>query len=98
MPAGTLIVPGAEIPAGQKAPRKIFPDENAKGVNASAQKKGQIFQHFKHGRKQAYASVNGKHPEGSAAKEPHIALSEGIKGGKDDFKTPSEKRAFKKIF
>ena len=53
---------------------------------------------MKHGRKQAYASVNGKHPEGSAAKEPHIALSEGIKGGKDDFKTPSEKRAFKKIF
>lgn len=98
VPAGTPVVPGAELSVGQKASGEKFPDKDAEGVNSAPEIKGEIFQRFKCRRKQAYTSIDGEHPKGGASEEPHIAFPEGIKGSKNNFKGPSKESAFKKVF
>lgn len=98
MPAGALIIPGAEFAPDKKAPCQVFACEDAQGINASTHDKRQFFCACKQWMKKAGAAINGEHPKGGLSRKSHISFLKGAYSGKNDFQAPAGQTAFEKVF
>lgn len=97
IPAGMLIVPGAQFPAVQPHAGEKFPCKYEPRVGQSAKQQGAVSEQSADGRKEGGTAINGKHPDGGYTGERQVPSAESVKGREGDFQKPPQQAAVNKV-
>ena len=97
VPAGALIVPGAEFAAVQPYAREKFPGEDESCVGQPAKQRGTVSKQTADWREEGGHAIDGKHPDRSYAGQFKVAFPKSVKGREGDFKKPPQQAAVDEV-
>lgn len=97
IPAGALIVPGAQFAPVEPHTGEKFACEDQAGVGQAAKEQAAVAYQAADRRKEGCHTIDGKHPYGSGARQFQVSSAESVKGREDDFQKPSQQSAVYKV-